>query len=126
MRRGVPVTVIADAADRGLAAAFNQGLKAARGEYLVLLNNDVVVTDSWLDQLIALAGALHPESLANGSAGNSTPASESPVVGSHETIPPTSASPVIGRAEASPPPSASPVIGCARPPPGPPFARGEI
>ena len=26
-----------------------------RGEYLVLLNNDVVVTDGWLDQLIALA-----------------------------------------------------------------------
>jgi hypothetical protein len=32
-------------------------LKAARGEYLVLLNNDVVVTDGWLGQLIALANA---------------------------------------------------------------------
>ena len=27
----------------------------AHGEYLVLLNNDAVVTDGWLDQLIALA-----------------------------------------------------------------------
>ena len=27
------------------------------GDYLVLLNNDVVVTDGWLDQLIALANA---------------------------------------------------------------------
>src|SRR5262249_12338039 len=32
-----------------------QGLQAASGEYLVLLNNDTVVTDGWLDQLIALA-----------------------------------------------------------------------
>ena len=29
----------------------------ARGEYLVLFNNDTVVTDGWLDQLIALANA---------------------------------------------------------------------
>jgi hypothetical protein len=32
-------------------------LEAARGEYLVLLNNDVVVTDGWLGQLTALANA---------------------------------------------------------------------
>jgi glycosyltransferase involved in cell wall biosynthesis len=53
----VPVIVIASAASRGFPAAINQGLKAARGEYLVLLNNDVVVTDGWLGQLIALANA---------------------------------------------------------------------
>jgi Glycosyl transferase family 2 len=51
----VPVTVIANGANRGYPAAVNQGLSVARGEYLVLLNNDAVVTDSWLDQLIALA-----------------------------------------------------------------------
>ena len=51
----VPVTVIANASNRGFPAAINQGLSVARGEYLVLLNNDAVVTDSWLDQLIALA-----------------------------------------------------------------------
>jgi glycosyltransferase involved in cell wall biosynthesis len=53
----VPVTVIGNAENRGFPAAINQGLEAARGEYLVLLNNDVVVTDDWLDQLIALANA---------------------------------------------------------------------
>jgi glycosyltransferase involved in cell wall biosynthesis len=53
----VPVTVIADGESRGLPAAINQGLRAARGEYLVVLNNDVVVTDGWLGQLIALANA---------------------------------------------------------------------
>ena len=43
--------------NRGFPAAINQGLQVARGEYLVLLNNDVVVTDGWLDQLVALATA---------------------------------------------------------------------
>jgi glycosyltransferase involved in cell wall biosynthesis len=51
----VPVTVIANGTNRGFPAAINQGLQYARGEYLVLLNNDVVVTDGWLRQMIALA-----------------------------------------------------------------------
>jgi GT2 family glycosyltransferase len=50
-----PVTVISNARNVGFPAAINQGLLAARGEYLVLLNNDAVVTDGWLEQLIALA-----------------------------------------------------------------------
>jgi Glycosyl transferase family 2 len=51
----VPVVVIANTTNRGVPAAINQGLKAARCEYLVLVRNDVVVTDGWLDQLMALA-----------------------------------------------------------------------
>src|ERR1017187_6595766 len=51
----LPVTVIANTTNQGFPAAINQGLKCARGEYLVLLNNDVVVTDGWLEQLIGLA-----------------------------------------------------------------------
>src|SRR5271156_3690024 len=51
----VPVTLIANTTNHGFPAAINQGLQQARGEYLVLLNNDVVVTDAWLDQLVALA-----------------------------------------------------------------------
>ena len=38
--------------NRGFAAANNQGLAAARGEYLVLLNNDTHVTPGWLGSLI--------------------------------------------------------------------------
>ncbi len=51
----VPVTVVHNERNVGFPAAINQGLKAARGEYLVLLNNDAVVTDGWLNQLVALA-----------------------------------------------------------------------
>ena len=50
-----PVKVIRNRENRGFPAAVNQGLSVARGEYFVLLNNDAVVTDGWLDQLIALA-----------------------------------------------------------------------
>lgn len=51
----VRVEVITNPANRGFPAACNQGLRAARGDYLVLLNNDAVVTHDWLDQLAALA-----------------------------------------------------------------------
>ena len=51
----MPVTVIANPTNRGFPAAINQGLQVAHGEYLVLLNNDVVVTDAWLEQLVGLA-----------------------------------------------------------------------
>ena len=53
----VPVTVVSNATNVGFPAAINQGLRLARGEYLVMLNNDVAVTDGWLDQLIALVNA---------------------------------------------------------------------
>lgn len=51
----VRVEIITNPDNRGFPTACNQGLRAARGEYLVLLNNDAVVTHDWLDQLIALA-----------------------------------------------------------------------
>ncbi len=55
----MPVTVISNSKNIGFPAAINQGLKAARGEYLVLLNNDAVVTDGWLSQLIALTEVMN-------------------------------------------------------------------
>ena len=65
---GVPVTAITNARNLGFPAAINQGLQVANGEYLVLLNNDAVVTDGWLDQLIALT-RVRPENKTAASGG---------------------------------------------------------
>lgn len=43
--------VVLNPDNRGFAAAANQGLAAAAGEYLVLLNNDTQVTPGWLRTL---------------------------------------------------------------------------
>lgn len=45
--------VILNDTNRGFAAANNQGLEAATGEYLVLLNNDTYVTPGWVAKLMA-------------------------------------------------------------------------
>ncbi len=46
------IKIILNNQNLGFAAANNQGLKVATGEYLVLLNNDTVVPRSWLDPLL--------------------------------------------------------------------------
>jgi len=46
------LTVILNESNRGFAAANNQGLRQARGDVLVLLNNDTVVSRGWLSTLI--------------------------------------------------------------------------
>ena len=45
--------VILNSDNRGFAAANNQGLAVASGEYLVLLNNDTYVTPGWIATLLA-------------------------------------------------------------------------
>ena len=44
--------VILNETNEGFARANNRGIAAARGDYLVLLNNDTVVTRPWLSRLI--------------------------------------------------------------------------
>jgi GT2 family glycosyltransferase/tetratricopeptide (TPR) repeat protein len=51
----VRVEIIRNDTNLGFAKACNQGLARAQGNYVVFLNNDTVVTDGWLDQLIAWA-----------------------------------------------------------------------
>ncbi|TAM01843.1 MAG: glycosyltransferase [Paraburkholderia sp.] len=38
--------------NRGFAGGNNQGLAAATGEYLVILNNDTVVTRGWVLRMV--------------------------------------------------------------------------
>jgi GT2 family glycosyltransferase/Flp pilus assembly protein TadD len=45
-------SLIENGENRGFAAGCNQGIEAARGEYVLLLNNDVVVTKDWLAGLL--------------------------------------------------------------------------
>jgi GT2 family glycosyltransferase/Flp pilus assembly protein TadD len=49
------VVVIRNADNKGFPAGCNQGLAAAEGQYIVFLNNDVVVTPNWLEALIKVA-----------------------------------------------------------------------
>lgn len=46
------VRVIYNSTNRGYAGGNNQAIAAARGEYIVLLNNDVIVAEGWLDGLL--------------------------------------------------------------------------
>ncbi|WP_024617894.1 glycosyltransferase [Pseudomonas kilonensis] len=53
LRQDVPTAkVILNPDNRGFAAANNQGLREADGDILLLLNNDTVVPDGWLDPLV--------------------------------------------------------------------------
>ncbi|OPX39478.1 MAG: hypothetical protein B1H11_02960 [Desulfobacteraceae bacterium 4484_190.1] len=47
------IRIIRNKENRGFAAGNNQGIAAAAGAYIVLLNNDVVVTPGWLNRMIA-------------------------------------------------------------------------
>jgi len=54
------VRVIANRSNRGFAAGNNQGLALARGEYVLLLNNDTIVTEGWLTRMQTVFG-MHPD-----------------------------------------------------------------
>ncbi|MBI5031493.1 MAG: glycosyltransferase family 2 protein [Chloroflexi bacterium] len=53
------VRVIAQETNRGFASAVNAGIRVARGEIIVLLNNDTEADPHWLEE-IARALELHP------------------------------------------------------------------
>jgi len=52
-RENQRVKVIRNPKNLGFAAACNQGLAAAEGDFLLLLNNDTVVTPGWLTRMLA-------------------------------------------------------------------------
>jgi GT2 family glycosyltransferase len=49
------VQVIANSANRGFAAAINQGIRASDSRYVALLNNDTQAEPRWLETLIEVA-----------------------------------------------------------------------
>ncbi len=52
--------VLALEENRGFAGACNAGMRAARGEFIVLLNNDTEADSHWLEEVVA-AFERHPE-----------------------------------------------------------------
>lgn len=64
IRTGFPQTLLlVNSANRGFAAANNQGMEAAKGRYVLLLNSDTLVLDGAIDKMIRFAEA-HPEAAA--------------------------------------------------------------
>ena len=57
------VRVVALPDNRGFCGGNNAGIEAARGRYVVLLNNDVEVTEGWLDPLVRWMDT-HPDTAA--------------------------------------------------------------
>jgi GT2 family glycosyltransferase len=57
--QGLRIEVVRAATDLDIPRAVSEAVSKALAEHLVLLNNDTVVTDGWLEQLLALA-ALSP------------------------------------------------------------------
>jgi len=47
------VRVILNRANQGFSSGNNQGLACAHGDFILLLNNDTVVTPSWLERMLA-------------------------------------------------------------------------
>ncbi len=51
----VRVEVVRTATDLGIGQLVQDAIKQSRGEFVVLLNNDTIVTGNWLHQLVGLA-----------------------------------------------------------------------
>jgi glycosyltransferase involved in cell wall biosynthesis len=51
---GVPIRVIRNESNLGFPVACNQGWQVARGDYVVFLNNDTVVTAGWLERMLGV------------------------------------------------------------------------
>ena len=45
-------TLIENKENKGFAGGNNQGVEAASGEYVMLLNNDVLVSNNWLSRMV--------------------------------------------------------------------------
>lgn len=49
------IEIILNGDNKGFAAGNNVGIAQSQGQYVLLLNNDVVVTENWLEQLLLVA-----------------------------------------------------------------------
>ena len=74
------IRLIRNESNRGFPTGCNQGLTQARGQYVVFLNNDTIVTTEWLQRLIARSLVQWPMvGLVGPTTNNSRPPQEIPV-----------------------------------------------
>ncbi len=57
LRRQSDVRLVENDENRGFPAAVNQGIELARGDQVLLLNNDTVVTTGWLRRMLDALGS---------------------------------------------------------------------
>ncbi len=51
----IEVRVILNAVNEGFAKGMNKGMKTSNAPYACLLNNDILVTDGWLEEMVKVA-----------------------------------------------------------------------
>lgn len=68
LRKQADVRLLCNNENKGFPAGYNQGMKVAQGNNLLLLNSDILVTHHWLDNMLAalyshdMVGAVGPMS----------------------------------------------------------------
>lgn len=65
------IILIQNKENKGFAGGCNQGITAAKGKYIMLLNNDTIVTNNWLSNMVDLLEQ-HPEIAMTGPLTNAT------------------------------------------------------
>jgi len=53
-KNNVDFTIIVNHQNKGFVKATNQAIKLSKGDYIVFLNNDVQVTDGWLEKMLSV------------------------------------------------------------------------
>ena len=80
------VTLIENKQNLGFPKAVNQGILEAQGDYVLPLNNDIVVTEGWLDRMVEIAEK-HPEVAIVGPISNSVSGRQLDKNAKYESIP---------------------------------------
>ncbi|MDP3787227.1 MAG: glycosyltransferase family 2 protein [Candidatus Omnitrophota bacterium] len=66
----IEVRVILNAVNEGFAKGMNKGMKASIAPYVCLLNNDILVTDGWLEEIMKVAAEDPTVGIVNPSSNN--------------------------------------------------------
>lgn len=66
----VKIQIITNSTNEGYAKGMNKGMKSSSSPYVCLLNNDILVTDGWLEEMIKVADSNPEVGIVNPSSNN--------------------------------------------------------